>query len=64
MKELLEWLGTEKGKNIILSGWRSAGIMDNVKNAQSGQIASLNLYVQRQFHKHCLLFGFLQLVLK
>ena len=45
MKELYEWLATEKEKSIILSGWRSAGIVDAVKNAQSGEIPSLNPYV-------------------
>ena len=45
MKEVYEWLGTEKGKSIILSGWRSAGITDAVKNARSGEISSLNPYI-------------------
>ena len=45
MKELYEWLATEKGKSVILSGWRSAGIVDAVKNARSGEIPSLNPYV-------------------
>ncbi|PFX18016.1 hypothetical protein AWC38_SpisGene17650 [Stylophora pistillata] len=43
MKEVYEWLLTDKGKRIILSGWRSAGIMDCVKNARNGQIPSSNL---------------------
>ena len=42
MKEIYEWLLTDKGKGIILSGWRSAGIMDCVKNARNGQIPSSN----------------------
>ena len=45
MKELYEWFATEKEKSIILSGWRSAGIVDAVKNARSGEIPSLNPYV-------------------
>ena len=45
MKEIYEWLLTDKGKGIILSGWRSAGIMDCVKNARNGQIPSSNPYV-------------------
>ena len=45
MKEIYEWLLTDKGKGIILSGWRSAGIMDCVKNGRNGQISSSNPYV-------------------
>ena len=45
MKEVYEWLLTDEGKGIILSGWRSAGILDCVKNARNGQIPSSNPYV-------------------
>ena len=45
MKEVYEWLLTDKGKGIILLGWRSAGIMDCVKNARNGQIPSSNPYI-------------------
>ena len=46
MNEVYEWLLTDKGfKGIILSGWRSAGIMDCVKNTRNGQILSSNPYV-------------------
>ena len=45
MKELYEWLATDKGKSVILSGWRSSGIVSAVNNARNGELTSLNPYV-------------------
>ena len=38
MKEVYEWLLTEKGKGIILSGWRSASIEKTLKMARFRQV--------------------------
>ncbi len=45
MNELYEWLATEKGKSVILSGWRSSGNVNVVNNARNGELSSLNPYV-------------------
>ena len=41
MKELYECLGTEKGKSMNFSRWRSSGYMDTVKIARSGRFLPL-----------------------
>ena len=45
MKELYEWLSSEKGKSIILSGWKSSGITGTVRKARSGEMSSLDPYL-------------------
>lgn len=45
MKELYEWLLSEKGKSIILSGWKSSGITGTVRKARSGEMSSLDPYL-------------------
>ena len=42
MKELYEWLLSDKGKSIILSGWKSSGITGTVRKARSGEMSSLD----------------------
>ena len=45
MKELYEWLLSDKGKSIILSGWKSSGITGTVRKARSGEMSSLDPYL-------------------
>ena len=45
VKELYEWLLSEKGKSINLSGWKSSGITGTVRKARSGKMSSLDPYL-------------------
>ena len=45
MKELYERLLSDKGKSIILSGWKSSGITGTVRKARSGEMSSLDPYL-------------------
>ena len=45
MKELYEWLLSEKGKSMILSGWKSSGITGTVRKVRSGEMSSLDPYL-------------------
>ena len=49
MKDLYQYLLTDKGKSILLSGWRSAGILDCEKNVRNGQIPPINPFSNYNF---------------
>ena len=41
-QRVYKFLKSEKGKEIILAGWKAAGIMDAVKKGRNGDIPTLN----------------------
>ena len=45
MRQIYEYMKSEKGKSIILSGWKAAGITKAIRQGCVGVISTLNPYV-------------------
>ena len=45
MCELYHYVKSNKGKDIIMAGWRAAGILDAVEKGRRGQLPNLDPYV-------------------
>ena len=45
MCDVYNYLKSMKGKNIILSGWKAAGITSAINEGRAGVMPTLDLYI-------------------